>query len=39
MPSACSGLLHDRGSTGSTTSPTDHSGVPSAASATTEPWW
>ena len=39
MPSAWSGLLHDRGSTALVTSPTDHAVVPSAARATTEPWW
>ena len=37
MPSAWSGLLHERGSTGAVTSPTDQSAVPSAASATTDP--
>ncbi len=30
MPSAWSGLLHERGSTGAVTSPTDHAVVPSA---------
>ena len=40
MPSAWSGLLHERGSTDAVTSPTDHAAVPSGASATTEPrWW
>ena len=39
MPSAWSGLLHERGSTGLVASPTDQDGRPSAASATTEPWW
>ena len=38
MASACSGLLHERGSTAEDTSPTDQSTVPSAASATTAPW-
>ena len=37
MPSAWSGLLHERGSIGASTSPTDQSTLPSAASATTEP--
>ena len=37
MPTAWSGLLLDRGSTGEVTSPTDQSTDPSAASATTDP--
>ena len=37
IASACTGLLHERGSTGTVTSPTDQSTDPSAASATTDP--
>ena len=37
MPTACNGLLHDRGRIGLRTSPTDQSTEPSAASATTDP--
>ena len=37
MPRAWIGLLQERGSTGSSTTPTDQSTPPSASSATTDP--